>query len=376
MGFEDREKSERIKVLLRESGLDGILVRLPENVLYFSNCWPITGWGAALILADDDSILFTPATEAKFTTRSTIADIREMDGSNSNILVKALKQTDSATDSLKIGVELSYEGVATTHLGYELDIPTAAFFKRLQKEFPQWQFVDATLLITELRAIKTPSDLQNLKLVNEITAFGLDAASQAVSAGISEIELASICERTINEKLIDYETSVDFIRAFAFVMAGPENGSRAGYPYNISSAYRMKQGELCMLELNTQVNGYWSDLTRTWVVGHHPNSDQQELIESINGAINAAVNCCQPGISTRKIVDTANRVIDQTRFAPYHPPFLGHGIGVKLHEPLPMLTPNTFGTMEQGHYFSLEPGIYSKEILGACRIERDAYRRF
>ena len=38
-----------------------------------------------------------------------------------------------------------------------------------------------------------------------------------------------------------------------------------------------------------------------------------------------------------------------------------------------MLTPNTFGTMEQGHYFSLEPGIYSKEILGACRIKRDAY---
>ena len=87
------------------------------------------------------------------------------------------------------------------------------------------------------------------------------------------------------------------------------------------------------MHVGIEYAGKWLlvDLTRTWVVGHHPNSDQQELIESINGAINAAVNCCQPGISTRKIVDTANRVIDQTRFASLSSPFLGHGIGVKLH---------------------------------------------
>ena len=135
----------------------------------------------------------------------------------------------------------------------------------------------------------------------------------------------------------------------------------------------MKKGELCMIELNTQVNGYWSDITRTWAVGRNPSDDQKDMMHTINSAIQNAMDACTPGTLTKEVDKASRDLIMSTKWGKYHTPFLGHGIGVKLHEPVPMLMPNSSGTVEQGHYFTIEPGLYGKEIKGALRIERDVW---
>jgi Xaa-Pro aminopeptidase len=284
-----------------------------------------------------------------------------------------LKKLDFASKKMKIGVERTFEGVACTHLGYELSIPNNNLFDQINKEIPQWKLLDAVPLLSELRSIKTEFDFHNLRLVNDINYFGLSEASEAVRQEKTEVEIASICEKAINMKICDCKKSIDFVRAFAFVMAGPENGVRACWPYNISSDYKMKKGELCMIELNTQVNGYWSDITRTWVVGREPTSDQKDMIDTINGGIAEALKASKPGIPTTDVDKASRDFIMKTKWGKYHTPFLGHGIGVKLHEPIPMLYPNSPGKLETGHYYTIEPGIYGKEILGALRIERDVY---
>ena len=128
-----------------------------------------------------------------------------------------------------------------------------------------------------------------------------------------------------------------------------------------------------MLELNTQVNGYWSDLTRTWVVGRNPRSDQKDMMDTLNKAVDCALKSLKPGVKTHDVDKASRDSIMATKWGKYHTPFLGHGIGVKLHEPVPMLYPKSPGTVELGHYFSVEPGLYGKEILGAMRIERDVW---
>lgn len=373
MALQDKEKYDRAKKAIKKAGLDAIFVKLPENVLYFSNWWPITGWGAALIFSDSDPILFTPNTESIFAKRRIISDMREYEPNGNKSLIDELLKLDIASKPLKIGIERSFEGVASTHLGYEESIPNTPLFDQIQKAIPKWQLSDAVPTIMELRAIKTTLDFENLALVNELNYFGLAAAGDAIQEEKSEMELACICEKAINEKIADYTGKVDFVRAFAFVMGGPENGSRACWPYNISTAYKMKKGELAMLELNTQVNGYWSDLTRTWVVGRKPTADQKDMIDTINGGIAEALKTCKPNTPTTKIDQASRDYIMKTKWAKFHTPFLGHGIGVKLHEPTPMLYPGSTGTVQTGHYFSVEPGIYGKEIKGALRIERDVY---
>lgn len=373
MTLEDNSKFERAKKKIFEAGLDGLLVRLPENVLYFSNWWPITGWGAALILADEEPILITPNSESMFAKRRIIKNMYEYEPNGNKGLIDQLKKLDQASKKMKIGIEKTFEAVACTHLGYELSIPNSIFFDQLTKEIPHWKLSDAIPLLTELRSVKTEFDFQNLRLVNDVNYFGLSIASEAVKEEKTEVEIASICEKAINMKICDCSKSIDFVRAFAFVMAGPENGTRACWPYNISSNYKMKKGELCMIELNTQVNGYWSDITRTWVVGRNPTSEQKDMIDTINGGIEEALKSCKPGTNTADVDKASREFIMKTKWGKYHTPFLGHGIGVKLHEPIPMLYPNSSGKLELGHYFTIEPGIYSKEILGALRIERDVY---
>ncbi len=373
MVLEDKAKYLRIRQMMKTADLDALLVKLPENVLYFSNWWPITGWGFALIFAEGNSLLFVPDTESLFAQRRIIQEMHEYEPNGNQGVISQLKSLDYASKKLKIGIEQSYEGVASTHLGYELAIPNTPFFSKLKKAFPNWILKDAISLITQMRAIKTEFDFKNLKMLNDINTYGLTAAAEAIQEEMSEISLASITEKVINEKICDYPDKVDFVRAFAFVMAGPTNGVRACWPYNISSGYRMKKGELCMLELNTQVNGYWSDLTRTWVVGRHPTAEQKDMMNTINGGIAQALKVAKPGVKTTDVDRASRNFIMNTQWAKYHTPFLGHGIGVKLHESIPMLYPDSPGTLEQGHYFTVEPGIYGKDILGALRIERDVW---
>ena len=373
MVLEDNIKFDRAKEAMKKAGLDAILVKLPENVLYFSNWWPITGWGAALVLAEGDPILITPDTESLFAKRRIINDMRGYEPSGNLGLIEQLKKLDASGKKLKIGIEKTVESVACTHLGYEFAIPNDVFFEQLSGNISNWELKDATQLIYNLRSVKTQLDFENLKFVNEINYFGLEAAAEALQEEKTEMQIANICESAINNKINDMGNKIDFIRSYAFVMGGPENGVRACWPYNISSGYKMKKGELCMMELNTQVNGYWSDITRTWVVGRNPTNEQIDMMDTINAGIDAAMKASKPGTPTTDIDKASRDVIMATKWGKYHTPFLGHGIGVKLHEPIPLLLPGSPGNVELGHYYSIEPGLYGKEILGALRIERDVW---
>jgi len=186
----------------------------------------------------------------------------------------------------------------------------------------------------------------------------------------TEMQIATECEKAIMDSIKDFD-GIDFIRAYAFVMAGP-NGIKASWPYNISTAYRCKRGDYVMLELNTQTNGFWSDLTRTWVCGRNPTKEQRDHEQAVNAAIEAAVKAMRPGNSWRGAYDASRAAIVESGFGVYHTPFLGHGIGVKLHEKVPMMTGSTDEsfTFQHGHCCSVEPGLYF-EGTGALRFERN-----
>jgi len=370
---QDKEKFDHIRKLMEKSGFDGLLLKIPENVLYFSNWWPITGWGVVFFNLDEEPILLTPSTESLFAENRIINYMIEYEPKDNNSIIDQFQKLEIANKSLKIGIEKNFESIAGTHLGYEINIPNDPFFYLIAKNFKNWKLEDATELIYEIRAYKSKLDFENLKLVNELNYFGLQKAAEAVYEEKTEIEIATICESTIQNKLLDYNDKIYFIRALAYVMAGPENGSRACFPYNISSSYKMKKGELCMLELNTQVNGYWSDITRTWVVGRNPSIEQQDMINTINQAIEEVLKNCKPHEKTQNIYQIAKESITKTKWRKYFTPFLGHGIGVKLHEPIPMFYPNSTGKVDIGHYFTVEPGLYGKEILGGLRIERNVF---
>ncbi|HMF31381.1 MAG TPA: Xaa-Pro peptidase family protein [Candidatus Lokiarchaeia archaeon] len=369
--LKDTQKWDRVREILERENLDAIIAKFTENVLYFTNWWPITGWGVAVVFRDRDPVVFVPDTEMDWTKFAIVDDVRPYAPNGNDSVFQQLESLNLS--GLRVGIEESVQNLAASHLTYEVQFPSKPFFDGLRDAFPTTTFVDATPIIYEMRRVKTPFEIEQLRLVHEMNAHGMLAAYEACEACSSEMEVQTVFEKATNDAIADHPDKVIFVRALAFVMAGP-NGIKASYPYNISTAYRMQAGEFCMIEINTQVNGYWSDLTRTCVVGHHPTPEQEDMFATLNASIDAACAVMVPGCETATAYLACRDVIAQTPYVQYHTPFLGHGIGVKLHETPPLMAATSEGALELGNYVSVEPGLYIPE-MGALRIERNAVIR-
>ncbi len=367
---QDPQKWDRVRGILERENLDALIVKLTENVLYFTNWWPITGWGVAVIFRDQAPVVFVPDSEMEWTRFAIVKDLRTYSPDENENVYAQLEQLKLT--GLRIGVEESVQNLASSHL-CEVQFPSKPFFDSLRSHFPHTTFVDATPAIYEMRRVKTAFEIDQFRLVQQMNAYGIAAAYEACKAGATEMEVQTTFEKATSDAIARHKNQVMFLRGFAFVMAG-HNGVKASYPYNISTGYKMKRGEFCMIETNTQVNGYWSDLTRSFVVGHNPTVEQQEMFETINGAIDAACQIMTPGCKTRDAYFASRAVVEKKPFAKYHTPFLGHGIGVKLHETPPLISSTSEGTLELGNYVSVEPGLYLPE-MGALRIERNVVIR-
>lgn len=367
--MKDPQKTDHLKRGLAAAGLDGLLVLLPENVLYCTHYWPVTGWACAVIFPDDPPVLIYPESERDFLRACRVDDPVAYEAGGADALFQQLAAVDLA--GKKIGTERDLTMAAGTHLCYEMALPGAAFFARLEATFPEATFEPATDLLYQLRRAKTDYEIEQFQFTNEMNAIGLAAAAEACKDECTEMEVATTCEKAINDAIADHQDRVMFVRALAFVMAGP-NGYHACRPFNISTGRTMRRGEYCMLELNTQVNGYWSDLTRSWVVGRAPTDEQARQARVLNEAIDKAIAAIRPGVPC-ETADAASRAhIEAHGLGQWHTPFLGHGIGVKLHEPHPMILPGTPDLFAARDYFSVEPGLYFEEA-GALRFERNVF---
>jgi len=270
-------------------------------------CGPSRVGGVSVVYKDRDPILFLPESEMDFTRRATIKEIEPYSDTSVNGIELLLKNLDIKRGA-RIGLELTKEGLAGSHLGYEVAFPNKPSFDSIARIFPDCTIVDATPAIDEMREVKSTNDLKQLAFVNELNYYGLDAAAELLHTdGLSEMEIATECEKTIMDAIKAY-SDIDFMRAYAFVMAGP-NGIKASRPYNISTSYRCKRGEYVMLELNTQVNGWWSDLTRTWVCGRNPTHEQKDQEDAVNAGIESAFSAMQPGKSFRGAYEASRKAI-------------------------------------------------------------------
>jgi len=148
-------------------------------------------------------------------------------------------------------------------------------------------------------------------------------------------------------------------------MSGPQS-YKAPRPYNICSPRRMKDGDAVLIELNTCVDGYWCDLTRTWVAGT-PSEEQKEVWDLLLAGERAAIDAIGDGVDSIEVDSAAREVIGRGGYGEYFPAFLGHGIGVACHEP-PFIKPGSEDVLHRNYLHSVEPGI-SKRSIGGMRIE-------
>jgi Xaa-Pro aminopeptidase len=357
---------------LAEERLDGLVVRLPENLVLLAGYWPVLGRSALVLPSSGEPVLIAPEMEREALERAFITDIRTFpvwklgDPSPDEGLARLV--TDAVTErglrNRRIGVERhTDEDLAPTQKLTEPWHPSGPS-EAMMASFTG-DAVDVTPLLTRLRARKTPGELARLRVAREIAGFGLEAFGSAVQPGRTEAEVAADVERAILAGT-GYKGTAH-ARAEALVFSGTERLDRVSWGYATSTARRIERGELVMLELCTVADGYYSDLTRMATAGP-PSARQEELIAAVTAAQRAAIAAVRPGVTGDAVDRAARDMLRAHGLADAFIHITGHGLGFRYHESVPMLYPGAENVLAEGMVTSIEPGIYGSKF-GGIRIE-------
>jgi Xaa-Pro aminopeptidase len=216
-------------------------------------------------------------------------------------------------------------------------------------------FALASTVVGRLRAVKDADELDALRRAG--------AAADAVFTDVCDMRFEGRREDEIAAELATLLVHHGHTRAdFTIVASGPHGAS----PHHEAGDRVVRRGDAVVLDFGGELDGYYSDTSRTVVVGTEPHGFR-ELHDLVREAQDAAVRAVRPGVTAEEIDRVARDRIDAAGFGDRFVHRTGHGIGLEVHEP-PYLVAGNETPLEAGMTFSVEPGVYLEGRFGV-RIE-------
>ncbi len=369
----DRERINRLQSIMAKEGIDVLLCRLPENVLYATGYWPVIGASLAVVPASGDATLILPYSELDYAAAGWVTDKRTFRFINMQAMANPTAQTLALLCDLwaeknfgkaTVGYEASFELVAGNNVAAEARVVSEMTINAFKQALPQTHFVDATQVIKQSRMVKSQQEIEHIRITNEVASMGYEAAREMIAAGVREAEIAGAVEGRIYGRGVGYK-NVTRSRGYCFVMSGV-NSVNSWRPFCVSTDKRLAWGEPVLVELDAMTNGYFNDLTRTFFVGT-PDAKAKEIFDTVQEAVNTVIAAIRPGVRCADLDAIARKVIDQAGYGEYFNHQLGHGVGLQFHEP-PTLHPASNDVLEEGMVFAVEPAIYIPGF-GGVRLE-------
>ena len=226
---------------------------------------------------------------------------------------------------------------------------------RLQTAAPALTWAPASGVLSRLRARKDPDELDALRRAGAAADATFEDILRLPFAGRTEAEVAADLRRLLVEHGHD-------VADFAIVGSGPNGAS----PHHEPTDRTIRSGDPVVLDFGGSLDGYFSDTTRTVVVGDAP-AGFEGVFALVREAQETAVRAVRPGVPIQEIDRAARRVIAEGGFGEHFMHRTGHGIGREVHEP-PNAVEGDETPLEPRMTFSIEPGIYLEGRFGA-RIE-------
>ena len=220
--------------------------------------------------------------------------------------------------------------------------------------------LNLTPLVTELRRHKDADELECLRGVISLAEAGYAALKNRLAPGMTEFEAYVVMQ----EGMIRHaKTSVNLKGDFA---AGVRGINEGGAP----TSRRIASGDLYILDISPEYEGYACDLCRTFAVGK-PAALQQKAWEHVREAHRIAERIMRPGARGSEVYREIRNHLE--KFAPTKGSFnhhAGHGVGMDAWE-IPWLTPGSPDVIREGDVVACEPGIYGENLQGGIRLERN-----
>lgn len=341
------ERLERFRSLMVQEQLDTFLVSVPENRYYLS------GFEAEDLLLTESSgcLLITQGAQYLLTDpRYEGAAGKEAPDFKLAVYSTGLKQL----------LPDLFSELKSERLGVEEHFLTVKRFREVEQALckvrPSAEVIACEDLVERLRIIKDDAEIEKIQRSIRLTEKALQTVWDALAPGKSEKEMAWLIEKTIRE---GGGQAVSFPPIVA-------TGLNAALPHAVPTDRGIGRGEMVILDLGSKLDGYCSDMTRTWVSGA-PDPKLVEIYKAVRQAQLAAQDKIRAGIDS-VAVDSAAR--DLIRDAGYGDSFghgLGHGVGLAVHEK-PGLRKVEPTLLEENMVVTVEPGIYLPGFAGV-RLE-------
>ena len=360
----DRYRINRITNALERSQIDALVCALPANVLLLSGYWPVLGTAIAIVTRGGFVYLLAPDDEEDL-ARSGWADIVE------TFSLGSLNQIRTAVDVLRVPLEMVLVGLGSQRrmaIGCESgeDVQPTSYVgmhlfgsvldKLIVEILPAAVTMSADLVLSRLRATLTTSEQDRVRLACEIAGDAFSGSAN-LRPGLKEAEAASLFHNLLaaSEKA---ENALARADGFMFCMSGP-NSAAAYAAYQCSRSRRIEAGDLVLIHCNSYVDGYWTDITRTFCLGR-PDQRKRKMYEAVFAARQAALDSIHPGVKAAGVDEAARTVLSHYGFEKEFKHGLGHGVGFAAvnHNASPRLHPASEDVLEPGMIFNIEPAIY------------------
>jgi Xaa-Pro dipeptidase len=347
---ERKRRIERAQRLMQARKIDAICIAGGTSLNYFAGI----RWGnserllAMILTAKGDPFFVVPAFE-----EGRAQEQINLGFPGERFAVYAWEEDESPYE--KIAAGLKERGVTTGIVGIEETTPFV-FSDGVGKAVPAATIAPATPVVAGCRMIKTQHEIDLLKLANEVTLAAYAAAYPLIRPGMKQEEISGLIA-TAHQQL--------GFRGGAMVLVN--EGS--ALPHGTVQPQVVRENSIVLIDGGCSVQGYDSDITRTFVVGRATDK-MKRIFEIVHAAQAAALNAARPGVACESVDLAARKIIVDGGFGPGYKYFshrLGHGIGMDGHEWTYLRKGNTT-PIEAGMCFSDEPGIYIRGEFG-IRLE-------
>lgn len=349
IGPEERAgRIARAQALMRANGIGAVLVEPGSSLVYFTGIqwWRSERLTAAILPVEGEACIVTPFFEAP-SVRQTLgipADLR-------------VWQEDEDPLKLVAGF-LRERGLAARPVGIE---ETVRYFAidGLQRALPDARLVSANPVVRGCRMRKTAAEIALMQAANDVTLAACRWVHPRVEAGMSQEDIGALMDAATRK--------LGGAPEFSMVLIG--EGS--AYPHGSIVPARVAPGRVVLMDCGCTVQGYQSDISRTFVFGA-ASAAQRKVWDEVARGQQVAFAAARIGTPAGQVDDAVRAFYEGLGYGPrYALPGLshrtGHGIGMDGHEPV-NLVHGEATPLAEGMCFSDEPGIYLPGQFGV-RLE-------
>jgi Xaa-Pro dipeptidase len=349
---------ERARQLMSANSLDAIMLMSGTSLNYFTG---IRWWGGermfALVLPAKGAAFYVCPAFEQGRAQEQIARAPEGDHAQ----VRTWQEDESPYRLVAQG--LKERGAATGKLGIEETIHFV-FSEGIAQAAPQLTLVSATPVTAGCRMIKSAHEISLMRLAAQVTLSAYEAVYQALHPGMTQGDVSTLIDAAYQQLGFPGDASVMVDDSTAF-------------PHGSATPQEINEGSIVMIDDGCTVEGYQSDITRTFVVGKAPEKStdkMRKVFDIVHRAQSAALAAARPGAECGSVDAAARKIITDAGYGPDYKYFthrLGHGLGMDGHE-WPYLVRGNQTLLQANITTSNEPGVYIRGEFG-IRLEDDMH---